>query len=299
MELDLVTDTEIADELRAIKAALESHPAPTITGGQLASLIGSAAPDLDVRAVVGKPTGSGAISAFVQSYLADVVERIGNQGADTLHRILGREVELIPAPSSSPQNWRTFVSPNSVQHLVLSPSAQSLFVRETPASSADGEIEVAKASSEEHDAMRQDFVSSLPEAVAAILKEYAGYDSWIAALRQRLPKAMPRWGAFRRERLSDLFVSRITELELEEALREIILKQIRDSETSAYRAAKKGKALPAGPGEAQSEGAQDMAQAVSRARRLAHAAIDRLGYEELRALKMPLGAVLDAIQTEA
>jgi len=294
-----VNDTEIADELRAIKAALESHPAPTITGGQLASLIGLAAPDLDVRAVVGKPRGSGAISAFVQSYLSDVVERIGNQGADTLHRILGREVELIPAPSSSPQIWRTFVSPNSVQHLVLSPSAQSLFVRETPASPADGEVEVAKASSEEHDAMRQDFVFSLPDAVAAVLKEYAGYDSWIATLRERLPTVMPRWGAFRRQRLSDLFASRVTELELEDPLRGTILKQIRDSETSAYHTAKKAKALPLGPGEAPNERAQDVSQAISRARRLAHAAIDRLGYDELRALKLPLGAVLDAIKTEA
>lgn len=299
MELDLVNDTEIADDLRAIRAKLESHPAPTITGGQLALLIGSAAPGLDIRAIVEKPKGSGAISAFVQRYLSDMVERIGNQGADTLHRVLGREVEVIPAPSSSPQIWRTFVSPNSLQHLVLSPSAQSLFVRETSASTANGELEVAKASSEEHDTMRQDFVSTLPEAVAAVLREYAGYDSWIAALRERLPKVMPRWGAFRRQRLSDLFASRITELKLEDPLRGIILKQIHDSETSAYGAAKKGKAQPVRPEGPQGEEAQDMAEAVSRARRLAHAAIDRLGYDELRALKLPLGAVLDAIQTEA
>lgn len=58
-----MNDTEIADELRAIKAALKSHPAPTITGGQLASLIGLAAPDLDVRAVVGKPKVSNGVQS--------------------------------------------------------------------------------------------------------------------------------------------------------------------------------------------------------------------------------------------
>ncbi|MEJ7776994.1 MAG: hypothetical protein WKF52_06390 [Sphingomicrobium sp.] len=294
--------TDISNELRAIKVALEDRSAPTITGGQLFALIRSAAPDLDIRTVVGMPKGSGALTEFIRMYLSDVVERIGNQGGDILHRIMGREVATLP-PSASSQIWRTFVSPNSSQHLVLSISARRLLARDTSASTAEGDVEVAKASPDEHDRMRADFAASLPEPAAAVLREQvasdADFESWIVALREHLPETTRQWGYYRRRRLSELFAARITGLELEDPLQRAVLEQIRTAEFSAYEKPRDAKAALVKQGARQTGGPDDATDATSRVRRLAHAAVDLLAYDELRALRMPLGAMLDAIRAKA
>lgn len=293
---------DINQEVQSIKAALENWPQTTITGGQLANLIKSVAPQIDIRSIVGRPAGSGALTEFISRELFDVVERIGNQGADTLHRVLGREVKLMEAASSS-QIWRTFVSPNSLQHLVLNKSARCLLVRDVPASEGAGEIEVPKASPEEHDRIRSEFVASLSESEAAALSERIGDDlkfaTWIAALRDCSSQMMRRWGTYRRKELSKLFNSRIMALNLDEQLQQAILEQIGAAELSAYGSLKRGE--PALPKQAERRSnASDLGpEGLSNARRIAHAVVDRLSYDDLRALKLPLGAVLDAIQAKA
>lgn len=293
---------DFADEVRAIRAALMGRPGPTITGSQLFDLIRSTAPDLDIRAVVGMPKGPGALTEFVGRYLSDIVERIGNHGGDNLYRIDGREVAAL-ANSASPQIWRTFVSPNSPQHLVLSRSQRCLLVRNTPASIAESELEVAKASPDEHDGMRIAFVASLPKPAVAILSEHvasdADFESWIVALREHLPEAMRQWGHYRRQRLSELFAARITGLELEDSLQRAILEQIKGAELAAYGTRDRGKLVLVKQAARRVSGPHDAMDETSRARQLAHAAIDLLAYDDLRALRIPLGAILDAIRAEA
>jgi len=293
---------DIANELRAIKVALEGYPVSTITGGQLFSLIHRVVPDLDIRAVVGMPKGPGALTAFIREYLLDDVERIGNQGGDILYQIAGREITALPT-SSSPLIWRTFVSPNSSKHLLLIRSTQRVLVRDTPTSTGESELEVAKASPEEHDKIRADFMVSMPESSAAILREHvapeADFETWIAALKEYQPQMMPQWGQFRRHRLSELFAARITELKLEEPLQRVVLEQIKASELSAYDTPKAGKVVSAKQAVRQAGGLNDPTDATLLARRLAHVAIDRLSYDDLRALRMPLGVMLDAIRAES
>ena len=292
---------DIVNELNAIRIALEGRASPTITGSQLSTLISSTAPDVDIRAVVGKPAGSGALTEFVRRHLSDVLEPIGNQGCDILHRIKGREFAELP-PAASPEVWRTFVSPNSVQHLVLMPSVRRLVVRSTPASTADGELEVAKASTSEHDEMRADFMAAMSEPDAKVLKEHVASDTdflpWIAALREHLPESTRQWGYYRRERLAKLFVARITALKLEVSLHQDVLKQIRTAELSAYDVRKDREAVLSTKMPRKTGRTDAASDATTRARQLAHAAIDALAYDELRALRRPLGAMLDAIRAE-
>jgi hypothetical protein len=287
---------KIANELVAVKAALQGRDSSTITGGQLLALIQKVSPALDIRAIVGIPKGPGALKEFIRIHLPDVVERFGNQGGDILYRITGHDAAAMPT-FPSPQIWRAFVSPRSPQHLVLNDSSGLLLARETPAGA--GELEIPKASHAEHDRMRADFETSLPAAAAAILREHAppgsDFETWMEALRKRLPEATRQWGHFRRQALADLLAGRIAGVGLDETPRRAALKQIKDAERAVYdmpKGDRQGSEKPKAP----RPGAADD---VARAYRLAQAAIGRLSYEELRALRIPMGAMLDAIQAES
>jgi len=300
LELDALTQNEIASEVRAIQSAILQWAKPTITGGQIASLIRSSAPDLDIRAAVNMPKGSGALTAFIKQYLSEQLDHIGKQGMDTLHHVKGREIQST-STVASPEIWRTFVSPNSRQQLVLSKSSELLLSRETPASSKD-ELDVPKATVAEHDAIRAEFTKSLPPSVIEALDDSlapeAEFEEWMTALRAHAPEETRSWGQFRRQRLSRLLTTRVSGAQVEAGLRDKILAQVHASEAAAYETRRR--AAEAGP-ESRPEttlGVNRAAkEATSRARSLAHAAIDRLSYDELRALKIPLGALLDAVGT--
>lgn len=293
-----MTNNEIDTAVGAVRAAIAQSQKSTLTGGQIASIIRSAAPNLDVRAAVGIPKGSGALTAFIEQYLSEQLERIGKQGMDTLHHVKGREIQT-PSTLASPDIWRTFVSPNSKQHLVLSISTGLLLSRETAASSND-ELDIPKATTVEHDTIRAEFSKSLPRQALARLEENllsdAEFEAWIMALRTYAPEEVRRWGHFRRQRLSELLQARVNEAQITTALREKVWAQIHASEAAAYETRKGG-----GKGAAEHEPAaiatvnDPTNEVLGRARWFAHAAIDRLSYDELRALKIPLGALLDVV----
>jgi len=292
----------ISHELTAVKKALEKRPSPTIAGAQLSTLIHTAAPDLNVRTIVGILKGPGALTEFIRRYLSDVVERIGHLGGDPLYQIKGREAASLPT-SATPQIWRTFISPNSQQHLVLSLTTRILVVRDTTALSGEGEVEVVKASPDEHDRIRADFEATLAEGTVLDLREHVSsdtdFDTWIKALKTHAPEAVRKWGQYRRHRLAELFAVRITELSLEETLQQEALKQIKASEVASYDAQKGEKPASQRPSPRSTGELDAAADADVTARRLARAAIDHLSYDELRALRIPLGAMLDAIRGEA
>lgn len=291
---------DIQEALRAIRSAIQSWTGPTITGGQLAALIRASAPGLEIRSIVGIPKGPGALTAFIKAHLSETVERIGSQGSDALLRIVGRDVE--PSDDmASPQVWRTFVSPNSDQHLVLSGGGGVILSRDAAASADAGETEIEKATVAEHDLIRAEFVGTLPEHALATLGELAApdaeFEKWIAAIRERLPSSLRDWGHFRRKRLSELLKARIESLSLTEPFQRTVIAQAKASELAAY-----GKTTKAAAASKQSIKAADSrgigADPVTVARRLAHAAIDLLSYEDLRTLRIPLGVVLDTIASE-
>ena len=291
-----MSDIDITAEIAAITAALRAHTEATITGGQLNKLIQGAAPKLDVRTAVSMPTGSGALAAFVLIHLSDHLERVGYQGKDVVYRIHGREAPKLPDGASA-QIWRTFVSPSSGKHLVLEQSVPLLVARETAAENSRAEIEIRKAQLDEHDKIRQAFAASLPPAAAALLQQSgaadADFNTWIATLRRVLPNYIRDWGEFRRRQLAELFRSRITELGMSPSLESAVLNQLAAAEGAAYtkegggnaEAAKRPRRAPSPFG---------VEEALARARRLAHTAVDLMTLDELRATRLPLGVVLDA-----
>ncbi len=297
-----MTHIEISPDVPTIQSAILHWAKPTITGGQIASLIRSSAPDLDIRAAVNMPKGSGALTAFIKEYLSEQLDHIGKQGMDTLYHVKGREIQST-STVASPDIWRAFVSPNSRLQLVLSKSSELLLSRETPASS-EGELDIPKATVPEHDAIRAEFTQSLPpsvrEALDRSLEPEAKFEEWISALRAYAPEETRRWGQFRRQSLSRLLATRVSEAPVEADLRDKILAQVHASEAAAYDTHRRAATVEPESRPETTMGVKQLAKgATSSARSLAHAVIDRLSYDELRALKIPLGALLDAVGTES
>ncbi|RFD19526.1 hypothetical protein DY926_11040 [Komagataeibacter melaceti] len=278
--------------IAAILEALSNWPEATITGGQLNKLIQGAAPNLDIRAMVGMPTGSGALAAFVLRHLSDDLEQIGYQGKDVLYSIQGREASKLPDGAAS-QIWRTFVSPSSSKHLVLKQSIPLLLARDAPANGDEAEIEIRKADLDEHDAIRRAFADTLPPVAATALERSgaadADFNKWIATLRRAVPGSVRDWGEFRRQKLAELFRSRIMDIGLSPAIQSAVLGQLTAAERGAYSAYAKATKLPRRA--SSSAGAKDT---FARARRLVHAAVDLMTLDELRTIRLPLGVVLDA-----
>lgn len=297
---DTLSDIDITTELGAIRSSLLDWPEATITGGKLNGLIREAAPGLDMRAAVGMPKGPGALSAFVLGHLSEDLDKVSYSGMDVVYRIKGRTVTDIP-DNISAQVWRTFVSPSSSKRLVLERSAPLLVARDAPPSPDDAEIEIAKVRSDEHDSIRRAFSEALDPPAADALKRGAGntdadFDTWIAALRRVLPGSVRAWGQFRRRKLAELFQSRIDGLGLEPTSRSSVLEQVAAAEHAYYvKDTSKADAGESPPSHVRT--APTTNDALGRARQLAHAAIDQMTLEELRATRLPLGVVLDAERT--
>lgn len=292
-------DFDLNAAVSDIISALSGYPAPTITGGQLFKLMREVAPALNYRDIVKIPKGPGAQSAFIEMYLLGAVEKIGNQGGDILYKILGHSEDIYSA--RSPELWNSFVTPSAPMHIVLKALPDGLICRRGPANAETGEREIAKASSAELDQLRVAFVESLPPEEAARLAGLAPpempFADWTSTLRQHAPTTLRKWGIFRREHLARLFADRINALDVDEALKGKALEQIKAAERIAYERPQRmapAKAATTAFGAAHRADHDTIAQARS----LAHLAVDNMDYEELRALRLPLGVVLDALRAK-
>lgn len=298
---------ELNKSLDAVKAALRHYAREQITGGHVHGLIQSAAPEINVREVVGIPTGPGALTQFINIYLKDHLERVGNQGGDILYGIAGHAGE-VGKGTTSPSIWRAFVSPNSSSFLVLKRDEMKLVVRADPPKEAANEIEIAKAAVVEHDIIRKDFESVLSDeelqTIHRLNEAHSDFTNWIAALRAEVPAIYKKWGIYRKEKLFELFVSRVEPLEIEEDGRLALIAQIKESQRNSYEASLASKDSVR-PTEARPTSQylatltkSSSAISIDRARKLAGRAIELMAYDDLRALKIPLGALLDAMHEE-
>ena len=84
-------DETFGESLRAItdKLAEWFEGRSLISGSELNALISYSAPSLNVRQVMDRPVGPGALKAFVEAHLADMLEQCGNRGGDIVYRAVG------------------------------------------------------------------------------------------------------------------------------------------------------------------------------------------------------------------
>ena len=287
-----------------LKDALRRYPEPQIQGAKLNVLIQKEVPELNVRAVVDMPVGPGALKRFVAAYLSDILQHTGYNGGDVVYGIEGRVAE--PALQQDSRTWKTFVSPGSTAVLVVKQDHSGLDTRRVAELQPD-ELTISKVTMSEHDDLRKRFVESLDADLAEKVKKISdgteAYGEWLAAIRQQGSTLSKRWGEFRRDGLIEILRSRLSELPISDDAKSICIKQLTDSQFSSH-VSRMQKTEISKPGLTYSHSAARIQKAseplkgIDFARKLAHAVIDIMGYDELRAVHLPLGTVLDAMNEQ-
>jgi hypothetical protein len=312
-------DASVVIALAPVVDALREREAQHISGSLLRKLVTEMAPQIDPRAVMNRPTGSGAFSEFVSTYLAEHLVQDGRVGLDRNYRITtpGRPAPPIP-PEAEPLMWLAFASSTAPVRLVLRmPGWVPLVVAGENATaedissrlgevhlqeSRDDDIVVASMTREELDAITLDFTTLLSseasQSLIDALKAAGGYLAWTNTLRSFDPQSYRRWISFRLERINDAFRGRLKALDVpdDHALR--LASQLRASQlTRTHRRNDRGP-------QAQPVHSVALKPAASKAnsdevptevlRKVVLLVAEQLGPEDLKLIRLPVGAVLEA-----
>jgi hypothetical protein len=288
--------------LANIRSALERHQGQSKSGAILHAIITQAAPDLNIRSVVEIPTGPGALSKFIETYLNEFVKRIGNKGGDILYGI-GDGFVSPPYEGASPLEdvskvWKAFVSPNAVNHLFLNMSDLRLVVTETTLQD-DGLEQIARVSDEEHDTIRQGFRKTLSEEHRSFIDEQtvnnASYETLLQALRSA--GLMKSWSSYRRDAFKQLLAERLELLPLDKALIPSVAGQLIASQQALFRQKEitQGIKQPPPTNRSSETSAALHYDDINFVRDLARRAIDQMSYNDIRSICLPIGAIIDAL----
>ncbi len=284
--------------LSEIRSALERFLGHSKTGAHVHKIITETAPGLNIRSIVEIPSGPGALTKFINTYLHETLHRIGTQGGDVLYGI-GNVTGHVPEQQDI-RIWKAFVSPSSKDFLCIDMSKSKLFVAES-LDLDDNTHHIERVTEGEHDSVRDAFQSELSESLRNLIDTQtefdSSYDTFIHALRTT--GQLKLWGRYRRESLKSLLGKRLEEIPLEKKLIPSAQNQLMDSQRALFHTEEKRQ-------EEKREISSDLPKSVhvfqdsselNTARSLASSVIDHLSYDEIRAIHVPFGAVLDALNT--
>ncbi|MBI3716161.1 MAG: hypothetical protein HY255_09225 [Betaproteobacteria bacterium] len=304
-----------ADEvLSRIVLAIQSFPTESISGAQLGTLVRTVAPDLDIRQAVGMPPyGSGALTRFVDQFLSKTLTRVGRNreeisgGGDWVYEKLEHSsaAELTAGQvllSHAQDYWNAFVRPSDLRQLVVDVTSGTLELR--PRNEADLAAHlrtIEKVSLEEFRSITKEFIAELKaressQALAERLDLTSGYNDFVWLLKDAGHSYFINWSIHRRDRLKELFLSRLEPLNLDSNTKQKLLVALDQSQAYA-RDANKQKIQDVVFGQ---HGYQLRASRPSVGdditRRAIREVIDKMSISEIRALPIPFGYALDAIQ---
>ncbi|MBR9901803.1 MULTISPECIES: hypothetical protein [Thalassospira] len=294
-----MSDERTEDFIPQITNALLAYPYREITGSRVNEQIKKAAPELNIRETVGILTGPGALSTFIEKYLSGILQRIGNQGGDTLFEILGSQSDKHTAPSER-SLWKTFVSPASEQHLVIDPQSLTIRVQDDAPDQNSPLSEIQKVSEEEHDRIRDHFHKTLPtESLEKLMNDdgsHLSFNNWISILRTEFPEDYKRWGKFRIEKLTDVFKQRIDNFDLSIEQKSDLIRELHLSQHHSYEQRK----LTASANHAETHLSERSSLASSEpainARTFALEAIKIMRDDEIRSMPITIGTAIDVLK---
>lgn len=282
--------------LADIRSALERCEGQSKTGAQIHQIIAEAAPDLDIRSLVEIPAGPGALTKFIETYLDETVKRMGRQGGDVLYQIGNR---IAPLPQMhDPNIWRAFVSPNAVNHLCLQMPDMRLITAESL--DLDGDVRhIERVTEDEHDAIRQGFLSGLSEGQRGLIdpgtSQASPYEEFVQTLRSG--GLMRQWGRYRRDAFQKLLAERLEQISIAREYIPSILNQLMASQKALFKQEenKSQHELSLQIERSRQDRNHESHRDVDFARLLARSVIDHMGHNEIRAIHLPFGALLDAL----
>ena len=289
--------SEMLEDIREVFVDLHGQ---SRTGAQLHRIIKDAAPELDIRSVVGIPAGPGALTKFIDEYFGDLLERIGHKGGDVVYGI-GEGVQP-PGENADPSIWKAFVSPNAVNVLCLDMEREELRVLEAgeiTEQNTDGVL--SKVTSDEHRTVLDGFLTEISteqrEAIEAALAEDSSYNSLLEAMRS-VGKSR-QWGEHRRDAFVGFLKERLKQKDVSEESIGKLVSQFLGSQSALHKAKDEAPQLQASSGQRFSRvSGRKAPQDLDSTRALVRSAIDNMSQTELRDLRIPLGAILDALDLQ-
>lgn len=224
---------------------------------------------LDVRSMYG------GLGSLLRAHAGDIFVHGGKSGADVWYESL-----LFQQQGDSSQGcWDAFVHPHSRLSLWIEKESNKLVVRSRDA--GEEALQIAKITDEEHLEIARSFTDSVePGERIELLKILARPDYWNdwSTRLARDRKTLSQWLRHRRERIIQLFVSRLTEAKVSVSEHENLVDQLSSSTKTQQRRSKTDRRELDG-------------SSTTRLREQLKLAIDQMSESELRQVWIPAGAV--------
>ncbi len=238
--------------------------------------------------------GVRSLREFVAAHVPGVIV-VGRTGMDVLYGLTGSEPPPAPSPgvaqvpTSDPDFWRIWVSPNSPFALVVNRSGANIkAVRRGESPAPAGHVLLEPPGVDVHRGIARKFSETVPEdlrarLLAALEKSSDGWwQSWLRELRGSVH--LGPWNTFRRSAFEDRLREQLSAAALSDPDIEHVLATIRDHH------------LAVAPRKRRASHAVDVVNAdADSLRRIVLAAVARMSPSELRDLRLPLGIVLDVL----
>jgi hypothetical protein len=156
-------------------------------------------------------------------------------------------------------------------------------------------IIIPSARNDELNQIRIDFVSSLDEKAAELPDMKAPYAEWSVALRKLGREYYREWTEYRLRKIEDLFGKRLDALGVESKTKSELCSLIRRSQLSAKESIGARKNSTDVPKQSREEPKIEIVESDANFRLAVLDVIQKFSISELRELKLPAGALSDAI----
>jgi len=309
-----MTNELSSQDLASIASAIDSYPESTIKGVTLANLIKHAARDVDIRQLVNVPVGPGALKKFADVFLAHLIRRVDRsqlppETSDVIFEKIAAQAALPsgPMPSSGDavedDYWSAFVRVSDARKIILIDGNEPSLRLASAAAPEDAviegvsQLEFNKISDEYIERLR---LTPVGEVLADNLKLAPTYDAFMGILKQAGAHYFMDWSRHRRDALRAIFRQRLGGHGVESAKIDALLLRLDEAQAEArkrrYQQQKEQQAKNAFAGGSHEESSAEYDEGDMR--RLLKLAIDEMSMNEIRAVRIPFGAVLDALASE-
>jgi hypothetical protein len=268
---------------------------PQVMGANLGMAVKRAVPSANLKEY-------GGLRRFIQQHCTDKVRWVGKHGLDDVYAAITGALSPEEAqPTPAPNAWRALTNPTSSFSAFANPKDGALKVLPNQEEPPLGLVLIPKITPQEHRAIAQAFLSKLAPADRGTFEEALSSENyWHRWVRQTNTleggKYRSGWIIFRRDQILELLKAKMLAAGIDAPVAELVLQKAQDSKETNPLATgaplftrHDGRTRPSLP--ASRRFRQDDL------RRLAHQAIDLMGEDEIRKLRLPLGAVIDALRT--
>jgi hypothetical protein len=209
---------------------------------------------------------------------------------------------LVKSSDFKPTFWQSFTNPNSDVQLVINKTTCEMIVGPFPKIEPPLE-EIKKATRDEHGKIMKGFLDLLDPVDRQYVQQTVGPDpSWTRwsnfMWNFGAGKYSSLWLNYRTSMLRKIFEDRLVAMGLDSAVIPVLVAKLMDSKNQSRTSGQPDKANPATNIKAPAD-LPKQSLTEDYMRKLAGIVVSHMDIDELRSLRLPLGAVVDALEKNA